>query len=201
MSFYTEQYYKTGNYANYLNKQERYDKLAEDIYDLFKKIKFIDSDKCYSWLDYGSGPGLFVKSLSKLLKNVDVYAFDISDWCMQQLKNSQFNIAKLSLNENYHIISFLDVLEHMSDNEIENLLKKIHGNKLLIRIPVASEESILKSKFHLVISNLDKTHINCKTKKSWIEFFNKIGYRIMFKVNLSSIYDSEGVLCAILEKI
>ena len=34
---YTEDYYKTGNYVNYLDKLGKYAKLSEDIYDLFRK--------------------------------------------------------------------------------------------------------------------------------------------------------------------
>lgn len=197
---YTEDYYKTGNYLNYLDKLDKYTKLSEDVYDLFKKICILTRDSNLTWLDYGAGPGLFVKSLRKLPCNLDIFAFDISEWASQQLKKNNFKIADLSSKTNYDIISFLDVLEHMTDIEINNLFDCLSGDVLLIRIPVASDQTIMENKFHLDISNLDKTHINCKTKKSWEAFFNKLGYSLLFKLNLSSIYDSEGVFCAIFKK-
>lgn len=200
MTSYTEEYYKTGNYINYLDKQGKYNKLAEDIYDLFKKTKLLSEDKKYTWLDYGSGPGLFVKSLTNLPCNLNVFAFDISEWSLQQLIKNNIKVTSLSSFQSYDIVSFLDVLEHMTDSDIETVFNSLSAKILLTRIPVASEQSVKKNKFHLEISNLDKTHINCKTKESWIYFLNKFGYKLLFKLNLSSIYDSDGVFCAVLTK-
>jgi len=197
---YTEDYYKTGNYINYLDKLGKYAKLSEDIYDLFKKTCILTNSDKFTWLDYGSGPGLFVKSLKNLPCNLHVEAFDISEWSLKQLKKNKFKIANLKKNLHYNVISFLDVLEHMEDKQIFDLFKSLSGDILLLRIPVASNDSIKFNKFHLDVSNLDKTHINCKTKLMWEKLLNSVGYKLLFKLNLSSIYDTDGVFCAVFKK-
>lgn len=197
MNPYTENYYRSGNYLNYLNKSEKYVKLSEDIYDLFKKICILNNNHKYSWLDYGSGPGLFAKALRNLPCSLEVSVFDISQWSLSQLQKENFKICDISKKCQFNIASFLDVLEHMADDEIINVFKNVFSEYLIIRIPVASNDSFIKNKFHLEISNLDNTHINCKTKSMWQKFFSNMGYELLFNLNLSNIYDSDGVFCAV----
>lgn len=199
MNNYNENYYKTGNYVGYLEKYPRYIKLAEDVCDILKKTCILNDQGKVSWLDYGSGPGLFASALTKVSNcDIKISAYDISDWAIQELKRKKITVADLSNQSKYDIISFLDVLEHMSDNDIIKQFKNLSANILIIRIPVASEISIKQNKFHLDVSNSDATHINCKTKEMWLDLFNLIGYKMLYKLNLSNIYDSEGVFCAIL---
>ena len=69
-------------------------------------------------------------------------------------------------------------------------------NVLIVRIPCSTNDK----DFHLEISKKDKTHINCKTKKNWIKFLNKLGYSLIGTLNLKQIYDSDGVFCGLFFK-
>ena len=83
----------------------------------------------------------------------------------------------------------------MTDQQIKQLFKTITVEKLLVRIPCAIDTN--PSIFHLEISRKDKTHINCKTSKEWILFFKDLGYQNCFRLNLTTIYDSDGCFCCV----
>ncbi len=48
---YTEEYYKTLNYTNYLDRESKYIKTAFELIDLLKKLKLLTEQS--SILDYG----------------------------------------------------------------------------------------------------------------------------------------------------
>ena len=53
-------------------------------------------------------------------------------------------------------------------------MNEINSNIILVRIPCSLEG---QKDFYLEISRADKTHINCKSKNQWIDFFKKIGFK------------------------
>jgi len=193
---YDEKYYKTNNYENYLSKKERYKKLAYEIYSFLNLIKL--DNKNVNILDYGCAVGFFLDGL-KEIGIQKTFGYDVSAWALSQIDKNIHNIVSYKqIFENcYDFVYFLDVLEHMDDDEIHNILTKINTNKIIVRIPVALNEG---EDYHLQVSRNDKTHINCKTKQMWIKFFQKYKFNTHILLNLNSIYDSEGVLCAILIK-
>ena len=75
---------------------------------------------------------------------------------------------------------------------IIDLFQKIKAKRLLVRIPCSSEEE--PNEFYLEISRLDPTHINCKPASKWVDFFNHLGYNHIFKLNMSTIYNSNFLL-------
>ena len=112
-------------------------------------------------------------------------------------KNCKKNKCKIlkDFKGSYDLGIFLDVLEHMNDKEIKKVFKKAKFKRLLVRIPCADKNS---NKFYLKVSRIDKTHINCKNKESWISLFKSFGYKSFLKLNLNSIYDSKGCLCLLI---
>lgn len=90
----------------------------------------------------------------------------------------------------------LDVFEHETDEEISRDVKKIDPNVMVVRIPNSTDGG---KTFHLEVSQRDPTHINCKTKQQWVDFLENLGYFSM-RLNLYSIYDSDGVTCLLLIK-
>ena len=188
---YTQQYYKTNNYKDYLLKKDRYLKLAIELNDFFDKINIL-RDKDSKILDYGCAVGFLLDGI-KSIGYIDTNGYDISEWAISQV-NKSHNIIDINKRQKFDIIFFLDVLEHMTDEQIKEVFDKIKSNILVVRIPCCDEN---EDDFFLEISRMDETHINRKTKKEWVDFFNKNGYKNFIKLNLNNIYDSTGVFCAI----
>jgi len=190
---YTENYYKSLNYSNYLERSVKYDKLFKDLNGLFTSLKILKKED--KILDYGCAVGFLAESFQKSnFKNV--YCYDISEWAINQCKNKNLKTLtqqKLS-DHKFRLTFFLDVLEHMSDTQIKKTFQSINSDIILGRIPVAKNKG---EDYYLEISRRDKTHINCKTKEDWIEFINDLGYTNILLLNMLTIYDSDGVFCFI----
>ena len=188
---YTEEYYKSNNYTNYLSKKERYHRTADEIYQVFNKFGILNKDSTV--LDYGCSLGFLIDGFEKI--GIDkVYGYDISTWAIEQAKKSQCKILS-TLEGNFNLGIFLDVLEHMTDEDIHEVFSKIKFNAVLVRIPCAVEEN--PTEFYLEVSRADTTHIKCKTADQWIDFFNKLGYTKNLYLNMSTIYNSDGCLCCL----
>jgi SAM-dependent methyltransferase len=194
MKKYDKNYFETNNYKNYLDRKDRYFKTAEELYQTLNRIGLLNKNT--KILDYGCAVGFLIKGLENIgLKNV--YGYDISDWASKQaIKNNCKLINKLK--GNFQMGIFLDVLEHMNDSEILKVFKTISFDRIIVRIPCSIESK--PNDFFLEISRLDKTHINCKTQKQWVNFFKKLGYNKHFELNMSTIYNSDGCFCSIFIK-
>ena len=190
---YDEKYYTTENYVNYLDRQEKYRRTAEEINELLKKIGMIDKSK--KVLDYGCAVGFMSKALLELGYDVDSY--DISEWALEQARKKGCRVVSQP-NDHYHTGFFMDVLEHMHNDDIDDLFKKTSFDYMVIRIPVSHDSD--PDKFFLEVSRKDPTHINCATAESWIKRFNDWGYSNCLRLNLNTIYDSTGCFCAIILK-
>jgi predicted RNA methylase len=191
MSKFEEQYFKNLNYSNYLERYGRYSKMAEELDFYLTKFGFLS--KSMKILDYGCSVGFLIKALKKLGYK-KIFGFDISNWAIKIAKKNKCKILK-DFKGSYDLGIFLDVLEHMNDKEIKKVFKKAKFKRLLVRIPCADKNS---NKFYLKVSRIDKTHINCKNKESWISLFKSFGYKSFLKLNLNSIYDSKGCLCLLI---
>lgn len=191
---YNKKYFESVNYTNYKDRFEKYYKLASELNDFFsEKIKIINkNDKI---LDYGCAFGFLIQSFKKLGYK-KIYGFDISEYAKKICKSKKIKLLSDLNNLDFDLIICLDVLEHMKDDDIKKLFTSNKFNKVLLRIPCAIEKE--PDKFFLEVSRRDKTHINCKTKKGWINFFKSLGYKNIFMLNLNNIYDSDGVFCAII---
>jgi hypothetical protein len=180
---FNENYYNSLNYISYLCKEDKYVKLAKELH-----INQI-IDKTKSVIDYGAAVGFLTNALLQLGYNCDGY--DISQWATSESKR-RYGINFITEPKKYDYLISLDVFEHMMDNDISNCLNNFNPDHIIVRIPVCISEG---KPFHLNVSNLDKTHINCKTKLQWINFFKHNGYSNASSLNLFSIYDSKGVMC------
>lgn len=194
---YDENYYKTVNYVDYMSRQHRYEKSAEEIVSLLTKISLINRQSFI--LDYGCAVGFLTKGFHNLgFRNT--YGYDISEWASGKaikLVGSN-NIFQEVPNSEWDLGVFLDVLEHMEEEEIEKVLHWNGFNSLVVRIPVSTDGG---KTFSLDISNRDKTHINCKSADQWIELICGLsGLKKVFFLNLTTIYNTEGVFCALFTK-
>lgn len=193
---FDERYYKTGNYENYL--QRKFESLCSDLID---ELSINKSSKI---LDFGCGYGGLIREfVVRGYKNI--IGTDISIWIIKYGKEKYPEIdAKLHyynlclLEEQYSYIIFLDVLEHIEEYllcDILDLLRNNNKNSTFVaRIPISDKEG---GAFFLDVSNNDKTHINCHCREWWIDFLSSHGVSFVKDLQKKSIYSSEGVLSGI----
>jgi SAM-dependent methyltransferase len=190
---FTKEYYETINYIDYEKRQEKYDRTAGDIVNLFdiKPFDYI--------LDYGCATGMLMQSLKN--QEVSVFGYDISEYALEKATEKDLFVSNdkgiLDMKQ-YYLTIVLDVFEHMFDNEVEGVLKKLNTDFILVRLPVKLEG---ENDFHLEVSRKDPSHVNCKTESEWNDKFWKYGYRFVEYVNEETIYNSDGCYCAFFEKV
>lgn len=191
---YDENYYKSINYVGYLDRGPRYEKLAEETMDLLKKLTLINSND--SVLDYGCAVGFLMQGLTKL-GYTNTTGFDISTWAVKEAQSKGLNVLQeygQEIQYRFRLGFFLDVLEHMSDNDIKKLLQEdLLCSVMIVRIPVSTDGKT----FHLDVSKRDPTHINCKTKTQWHDLLQECGFNVFLNLNLNTIFDSDGVMACL----
>lgn len=190
MNQYNEEYYKTGNYLGYMERKKRYSFIAKELNMFLDTISL--ADKNLKILDYGCGPGFLISSLNEY--NYDVCGYDISDWATKtSISYGNKMILTKDLSTKFDIVISLDVFEHMSEDNLHSLFQILNTKWLIVRIPVSINDN---DEFYLEVSRQDKTHITCHNKIWWNYLFSKFGFFELFRFNLISIYDSEGVYCS-----
>lgn len=193
MSGYPESYYKTVNYSDYMERSERYHKLAAELSNLLKSISLLRKESVI--LDFGCAVGHLMTGFINLGYDRCI-GVESSDWAIDYCVSKGLNVVTLDkISALPDIVFALDVFEHMGDLDILNFLNYIDNAPMVIRIPVASK---IGGDFHLEVSRNDPTHINCKTKDRWVELLSKTRNRIVLPLDLNTIYDSAGVFSAIL---
>jgi len=111
-------------------------------------------------LDYGSGVGWFRTFAPK---GVEVDTYDIANWPQTGIKH-----------EEYDLITFWDVLEHIPDLEvIRNFLDKT--KHVATSLPILPEGKDFETWKH----NKPGEHVNIFTKKSLSEFFETMGFKLV----------------------
>ncbi len=188
---YDKSYFKSLNYTDYLSRRDRYLKLAQEIHELLgSRLRLFN--KTSVLMDYGCAVGFLMEGFNELgYKNV--YGYDISKWATSQAEIKGLKILNKVERKAFDIIICLDVLEHMRDEEIYQTFKEYQSNIMLARIPCSTDGK----RFVLDVSNRDKTHINMKTKVGWVKLLNRLGYTTILPLNLMTIYDTPGVMCAL----
>jgi 2-polyprenyl-3-methyl-5-hydroxy-6-metoxy-1,4-benzoquinol methylase len=190
---YDETYFKSLNYSGYLEREDRYKKTAKELFEYLKKNKFLN-ETC-SILDYGCAVGFLVKGFRAIGINCEGY--DISEWAKSYANKLGIVYIEFSPRE-FDLLISLDVFEHMTDEEIVLTLKNFKSKYIIFRIPCSTDGG---KTFHLEISRRDVSHINCKTKKQWVDFFKKEGFAEFIPLDLYTIYDSSGVMCGIMKNV
>ena len=192
MTAFDQDYFQSANYTNYLDRQEKYTRTAEEIFDRLKTFGLLGRSS--SVLDYGCAVGFLSHGLRQLgLHDVDSY--DISEWAKQQARGRGCRVVEAP-SYFYDLGIFLDVLEHIEDDQISRIFEKTRFGALLVRIPCSVATS--PGQFHLEVSRRDPTHINCKTPEQWQKKFQSFGYGVCLPVTMNTIYNSPGCFCAVL---
>jgi 2-polyprenyl-3-methyl-5-hydroxy-6-metoxy-1,4-benzoquinol methylase len=197
---YGESYYTSKNYAGYLERSTRYERMVSDIHhDVFRRVGLDFVSKPV--LDFGCAAGFTVASLGQLGYKY-VTGYDVSDWAVQWgranlgLNNLTTNVKSVE-GKYWALMLAFDVFEHMNETALAETLSTLKPDHILVRIPVSETDG---GRYVLSVSEADKTHIIRLTKSSWCEWFSNHGYTKVFGVNTGGFYDSDGVMCAMFRK-
>jgi cyclopropane fatty-acyl-phospholipid synthase-like methyltransferase len=185
---YSETYFKTLNYSNYLERKDRYRKSAKELEDLLVKLCLLRKEDVI--LDYGCALGYMMLGFRDLGYD-KIWGYDISPWATQVSRSAGNNMLDSFMGFQSDMLIAMDVFEHMLDADIQLVLGEVKSNVLVARIPCSTDGG---KSFHLEVSRNDPTHVNCKDKSQWIDLFKQY-YTSVLRINLISIYDSPGVAC------
>ena len=181
---YGEEYYNSINYTDYLERGDRYDRLAEEIMSHLK-IHNLDQGPI---LDFGCAVGMLLESLWRL--DYDAYGVDISKWALDECRKKNLTVYDKIDFDTIHGVTFaLDVLEHIPEKEMINTIKHLATKVLVFRMPIRREED---DDYFLECSRADPTHVVCWSKQQWKNLFIEHDY-IPLDINLHTIYNSTGV--------
>lgn len=180
---YNEDYYRSGNYTDYLQRAGRYQKLAEDTRGLLKNIG-LDRGPV---LDFGCAVGFLIEALNHM--NYDTYGVEISEWALNECRRKNLNVStEVDYSIQYGVTYALDVFEHMTPDELDQFLIKINTKCLIFRMPICAEG---EDDYYLAGARNDKTHVIKWSKSKWKESFEKRGFKTL-DLNLTTIYCGPG---------
>lgn len=193
---YDSEYYRSSNYADYLERADRYKKTAYELIDLLRKLNLITKESMI--VDYGCAVGFLLEGF-KELGYPRILGYEVSDWAVKEGRTRGNNIHYWgSFNYDPYctkVMTALDVFEHMTDDQVKEVVTTIKPDCMIVRIPSSTDGG---KTFSLEVSRQDPTHINCKDKEQWIEFFKQLGYNTFLKLNLYTVYDTPGVTCLLI---
>lgn len=105
------------NYNVHISDKDRYDFVIEEV--IFNKYKKI--------IDISSGRGYFIKYLSELKQDIDITSTDIKKFNNIDVKFIELNLTQksdyLKFVEKYDHLSCMDVLEHIEEKYIDDILQ------------------------------------------------------------------------------
>lgn len=198
-NIYNAAYYTSSNYADYLERADRYKKTAIEIVDLLRKLNLLEHHRMV--IDYGCAVGFLLEGIQQT-GHLFCIGIDVSDWAVKIARERGNQVGKSfddfdlrGIERDPPIMTALDVFEHMTDEDIVKVIDKTKPKALVVRIPTSTDGG---QTFALEVSRADPTHINCKTKDQWIEFFGKFGYHTFLRLNLYTVYDTPGVTCLLI---
>jgi 2-polyprenyl-3-methyl-5-hydroxy-6-metoxy-1,4-benzoquinol methylase len=181
---FSEEYYKSNNYTDYLARGDRYQKLANETLDLLDQLSLPHKIVC----DFGCAVGHLLPALDK--RSTYSYGTDISEYALDVCKEKKLNVRlEPKWDMNHDLVYSLDVFEHMQVEELNEFFDKIKSNVIIFRMPVCAREG---GDYVLEVSRRDPTHTIRWTKEQWSDYFKRYGYHCL-ELNLHTIYNSEGV--------
>ena len=130
-------------------------------------------------LDYGAGTGVYSDAYQRA--GYDTRVFEIWEAHREFIRERFPNLPIVDTPTNEEVMSFIEVAEHMADQELLQLFEKF--------VP----------KYILFSSTSEHTdgdeawgHINIKTQEEWISFFKNIGYSLIkdlqYPTNYSKLF-------------
>lgn len=121
-------------------------------------------------IDYGTGTGVYAEVLRR--RGFDITAVDIWDAHRNYCKENYPELDVQDKPFKADTMVWIEVAEHMTDEEIKNVLEIIQPDQILF-----------SSTSGTTPWDEDWGHINIKDQKEWVRFFKKLGYKLHSKPN------------------
>jgi 2-polyprenyl-3-methyl-5-hydroxy-6-metoxy-1,4-benzoquinol methylase len=134
--------------------------LAQSVSHYCKKLK------AKTVLDFGCGTGVYSEVLRQ--NGFDITAQDIFKSHRDYCKANYPNLKVLLKPKPADLMIWIEVAEHMTDDEVEKALKAVNPNYILF-----------SSTPHKTELDADWGHINIKQPKEWVSMFKGLGYKII----------------------
>ena len=175
---YGEDYYERGletgisNYQKYRWIPELTIPMAMTIID------FLNIKPTHTILDYGCSKGYLVKSLRLLHRQA--WGTDISEYALSKADSDTipFLIPTQNLLQSWYRDDFYydmgickDVLEHIPEKELIELLELIKVKQLFVVVPLGEN-----GKYRALANGMDVSHIICENEDWWASLFRKCGW-------------------------
>ena len=185
-------YYESNNYTNYLERKDRYVRLINEILEFLDKLN-LAPEKHELILDFGCAVGFALEAFPRK-GYFNLYGVDVSDWAINIASEKNLYVAKAPMYRMQHTLTLaLNVLEHMSVEQLKEFMTKIQSKIIIFRMPICERSN---EDYVLEVSRTDPTHIIRWTKNQWKSFISSYGY-VCLDLNLHTIYDSKGVYAGI----
>ena len=134
-----------------------------------------------SYLDFGCGVGFLLKRIEKIKGLNAIYGVETNVFAIEQSKKNT-KLSKIfnhidQIDIKFDLITMLHVVEHIYDEDLSELLKKIKyklktNGRILISTP-AKNCLAHRLKNNNWIGFKDQTHINLKDYENWLKFFGE----------------------------
>jgi len=208
--FYDKDYYENGietNKSCYVDYKWM-PQMTLELADGIQKYLQLDGDDTI--LDYGCAKGYLVKAMRML--NINAFGCDISEYAISKVEDDIKEYChcintneSIFLRDSYNWLMTKDVLEHMKEDDIDDLLTQAHRyvDKMFHIIPLGISEN----RFVIPEYHYDLSHIQIQTREWWNNKFEQCGWNITkfdykvknIKENWTSKYE-EGNGFFVLEK-
>jgi len=143
--------------------------LAQEVSDYLHKFK------PKSILDFGCGTGVYSEVLR--LNGFEVTAQDIFKSHRDYCKENYPRLKVLQKPKEANLMLWIEVAEHMTDEEISKALKAVNPNIILFSSTPETTDF-----------DADWGHINIKNEKDWIAMFKELGYKLIEKPKTPTLW-------------
>lgn len=126
-------------------------------------------------IDYGCGTGAYSQAMTE--NNINVIAQDISKEHRNYVKKNHSGIKVVSKPIKADFMCFIEVAEHMTDEEIKNAISSINPDKILF-----------SSTPHTTEQDEEWNHINIKSESEWGAFWYELGYIVTDKPKTPTLW-------------
>ena len=115
-------------------------------------------------LDYGSGTGVYAEAYRQ--QGFDAYAYEIWAAHRKYIKENAPQLKIVTEPITTDLLHFIEVAEHMTDEELHDLMTKVEPKYILF------SSTSLTTEWDAAWG-----HINVKQQHEWVTFFSQYGYK------------------------
>ena len=152
---------------------------------LSEAISIVEKIEFDSVLDFGAAKGFMTFALQLLGKNswgIDISAYAVKN-CMPQVAHRMIliegELEDVNVDE-FDLIIAKDVLEHLTEKEIEKTLKWFNNKckTLFIVVPLGDKVSEIDYLFRIREYEIDTTHVTKMDEEWWIGKILEAGFKL-----------------------